>query len=209
MSTPWNAFFDLLSPDVPGCPQAAQVLALRQAAIAFCEQSLAWKYDHPDISVIAGISRYMYEPPIGAVVHAITYAEFNDRQIESRSARDMNTWDIRHKTGMPEYVLGGPVVAMLVPIPDVEGTLKLSVALKPTPTADGIDDDIFNEYREAIVHGALSRLMLSPKKPYTDAGLANYHAQMFLIKTGRAGVREAKNYNRGPLETIIRKRREP
>lgn len=206
--TPWNAFYDLLSPDVPGCPQAAQIIALRQAAITFCEQSLAWKYEHPDISVTVGTAKYFFVPPGDAVVHAITYAEFNDKQIDSAAMeRNISQWNLRQNTGTPEYVLGGPMSLTLVPMPDVAGTLKMDVVLKPTPGADGIDDNIYNEYREAIIHGALSKLMFSPKKPYTDMTLANYHAQLFHIQTACAGMREAKDYNRAPLETSIMKRR--
>lgn len=206
--TPWNAFFDLLSPDVPGCPQAAQVVALRQAAITFCEQSLAWKYDHPDITVSVGTAKYLFDSPAEAVVHVVTYAEFNSAQLETRiMERDINNWTLRLAVGTPEYLLGGPISVTLVPMPDVAGTLKLKVALKPSPTGDGVDDVIFNEYREAVVHGALSKLLLSPKKPYTDMTLANYHAQLFHIQTACAGMRESKNYNRAPLETSIMKRR--
>lgn len=206
--TPWNAFFDLLSPDVPGCPQAVQVAALRQAAITFCEQSLAWEYEHPDISVIPGTAKYLFDSPSQTAVHAVTSAEFNDDLLEIRKMeRDISKWTLRLATGTPEYLLGGPISVTLVPMPDVAGTLKLKVALKPSPTGDGVDDKIFEEYREAVVHGALSKLMLSPKKPYTDMTLANYHAQLFHIQTACAGMREAKNYNRTPLETSIMKRR--
>ena len=204
----WDAFFDLLSPDVPGCPQSAQIIALRQAAIDFCEQSLAWRYDHPDIAVLVATAKYFFDPPEGTAVHAVTYAEFNDRQIEvSKMERDIHIWNWRGLSGTPEYVLGVSVSFTLVPTPDLEGTLKLKVVLKPAPNATGIDDDIFNEYREAIIHGALARLMLSPKKPYTDLALANYHANQCLVKTARAGLREAKNHNRVPGRTSIMKRR--
>lgn len=205
--TPWNAFFDLLSPNVPGCPQVAQVVALRQAAIEFCEQSLAWSYEHPDIEVVPGTAKYLFEPPVGAFVHAIHYAQFNDKQLETRKMeRDIGTWTVRNNTGTPEYILGGPLSLTLVPTPDVSGTLTLEVILKPTPVSDGVDDLIYEEYREAVVHGALARLMLSPKKPYTDPVLANYHMQLFQIQTACAGMREAKNHNRAPLETSIRRR---
>lgn len=206
--TPWSSFYDLLSPDVPGCPQAAQIVALRQAAITFCEQSLAWTYEHPDVSVVSGTAKYLFEPPSQTVVHAVTLAEFNDDLLEIRKMeRDISNWTLRLATGTPEYLLGGPTSVTLVPMPDVAGTLKLKVALKPSPAGDGVDDKIFDEYREAVVHGALSKLLLSPKKPYTDMTLANYHAQLFHIQTACAGMREAKNYNRAPLETSIMKRR--
>lgn len=203
----WSDLYDYALPDLPGCPVVAVEVALRQSAIAFAEQSLAWKYDHPDIAVVAATADYAFVPPAGAVVHAITYAEFSDKEIQTRASEfGIRIEDWRSQTGTPEYVLGGATSLTLVPTPDVSGTLKLEVALKPPPTATGIDDAMFNEFREAIVHGALSRLMLSPKKPYSDGSLGAYHAQQFTIKTGQAGMRTARNYTRAPLHTAILRR---
>lgn len=205
---PWSEFYDLLSPDVPNCPQAAQDYALRQGAIAFCEQSLAWRYNHPDISVQVGTTDYDFTPPPGAVVHAVTYASFNDGEIDVNVAQDdMRIWNWRDQVGTPSYVLGTPTGIKLVPTPDLEGTLKLETVLKPSPIAEGIDDDIFNEYRGAIVHWAAGRLMLSPKKPYTDSALATYHLSQFASQAAAAGTRVARNYTRAPLETYIMRRR--
>lgn len=205
---PWSAFYNLMSPDVPDCPQSAQNNALLQASIAFCEQSLAWKYDHPDIAVVVDTAEYPFEPPAGAVVHVITYAEFNGKEISASTAQDdMRIWDWRNQPGTPEYALGGPLMVTLVPMPNVAGTLKLEVSLKPSPIAEGIDDNIFNEYREAIIHGALAQLMMSQKKPYSNPQLSAYHMQQFFIKTGAAGNRVARNYTRAPLQTSIMRRR--
>jgi hypothetical protein len=183
-------------------------VALRQAAIAFCEQSLAWKYNHPDIPVLVGTADYAFSPPLGAVVHAITYATFNGTEIEFNVAQDdIRIWHWRDQDGTPTYVLGSPAMLTLVPTPNVPGTLKLEVVLKPSPIADGVDEDIFDEYREAIVHWALARLMLSPKKPYTNPSLATYHMQQFFSKTGAAGLRAARSYTRAPFQTSIMRRR--
>lgn len=208
MTTPWSAFFDLLSPDVPGCPQAMQELAVRQAGIAFCEQSLAWTYDHPEIAVIVGTDEYAFIPPVGAVVHAITYAEFNGQEIYSDVRPDnMLIWNWRHQTGTPQYALGGPTSVTLVPTPNVAGPLAMTVALKPSPTATGIDADIFNEYRTGIAHGALAKLMMSPKKPYTSPALAQMHQQQFNIEAATAGIRKYRGFTRAPLQTAIMRRR--
>jgi len=45
MSKLWSDFYDLVVPDLPGCPFAMVDNALRESAIAFCEQSLAWSYN--------------------------------------------------------------------------------------------------------------------------------------------------------------------
>lgn len=203
----WNDFYSLVVPDLPGCPFVAVDSALRQSAIAFCEQSLAWKYEHPPVSVAPGTAAYLFVPPAESVVHAITYAEFADKEIESHAGESgIRIADWRNQTSTPEYILGGATFLTLVPEPDVAGILALTVALKPALEASGVDDAMFNEFREAIVHGALARLMLSPKKPYTNAQLAQYHQQQFTIKTANAGSRVARSYTRAPLQTAILRR---
>jgi hypothetical protein len=200
---PWNDFYDLAAPDVPGCPIAAMDVALRLASITLCEQSLAWRYDHPDISVTPNIDSYAFTPPAGAVVHAIIRAEFDGRRIDFSRAEADREISGRDRTGIPEYVRAGAMSLILTPTPGTSGTLAMTVALKPSPDAAGIDDSIFDEYREAIVHGALARLMLSPKKPYTNMQLAQYHEQLFAIRVADAGMRAARGHTRMPLQTRI------
>jgi hypothetical protein len=202
----WANFYDYVLPDVPGAPTAAVDLALRQAAIAFCEQSLAWRYNHPDIEVTSGTAQYAFVPPAEAVVHAIHYAAWNGDEIATRvDESNVTIYDWRNDTGTPRFVFGGATSLTLVPTPDADGTLALEVILKPAPDATGVDDSIFNEFREAIAHGALTRLMLSPKKPYTSPQLATFHQQAFTIKTAAAGMRAARNYTRAPIQTSIRR----
>ena len=137
-------------------------------------------------------------------MHAITRAEFNGRKIDFSRAeadREISSW--RNRTGVPEYIGANAMSLMLMPTPATSGMLTMTVALKPSPDADGIDDSIFDEYREAIVHGALARLMLSPKKPYTNMQLAQYHYQLFAIRVADAGMRAARGHTRAPLQTRI------
>jgi hypothetical protein len=147
---------------------------------------------------------YAFAPPAGAVVDAIIQAEFNGRKIGSSIAeadKQMASW--RNQTGMPEYILGSGTSLMLAPVPGASGILTMTVALKPAPGASGIEDFLFDEYRETIIHGALARLMLSPKKPYTNVQLAQYHDQQFTIRMADAGMRAARSYIRAPLRTRI------
>jgi hypothetical protein len=203
----WSDFYDLLLPDAPGCPLVAAGFAVRQSAIAFCEQSLAWRYVHPDIAVLAGTAEYAFIPLTGAAVHTIIYAELDGKQIRSDVGEgDIKINDWRNTPGVPEYVLSGSTSMRLVPEPNASHTLKLIVALKPTFDATGIDDEIFAEYREAIIHGALAKLMLSPKKPYSNPTLAQFHQQQSVIKTGQAGIKVARNFTRAPLQTAIMRR---
>ena len=200
----WSDLYDLIMPDLPGCPFAAVNNALRQSSIVFCAQSLAWKDEHPPVAVAAGTAEYAFIPPVGAAVHAVTHAAFNGKEISPHTGElDIPARDWRNQTGKPQYVLGGDTSLRLVPEPDTAGVLTMIVALKPSASATGIDERLFNEYRDAIIHGALARLMLSPRKPYTNTQLAQYHQQQFLIGTAAAGTRAARSFTRSPLRTAI------
>lgn len=205
--TPWSAFYDHALPDLPGCPEAMLDHALREAAILFCEQSLAWRYAHPDIAVAASIERYSYVLPDNTAAHVVTWARFNEQEIEAAAGEHgIRLTDWRHQVGTPEYVLGETTGILLVPKPDLPGTLKVEVVLKPSPDAPGIDDDIFTEFRQAIAHGAIGRLMLSPNKPYTNGQLAGLHQYEFITRTAAAGTQRARNRTRAPLQTSIMRR---
>jgi hypothetical protein len=205
----WCDFYDLMMPDLPGCPSAAADSALRQSAIAFCEQSLAWQGSHPDVSVAAGMAEYAFTPPADAVVHSIIHAALDGEEIAlypgepGLGSMGMGSLNRHRGKGTPAYIIVGAVSLTLVPEPGASGTLSMTVAFKPSPASMGIVDEQFNEYREAIVHGALSRLMLSPKKPYSSIQLAQYHQQQFTVKTAAAGQRVARGYTRARLQTRI------
>ena len=184
----------------------AMDMALRRAAIAFCEQSMAWRESHNPISVTSGTAEYDFVPPDQAVVHTVTYAQFESEELEITGESDIRIYKWREQTGLPKYLLGGATSLTLVPEPDEDGTLTLIVILKPSAGSTELPDILYNEYREPIVHGALSRLLLSPKKPYTDAGLASYHQHQFQIKTAAAGTRADRNYTRAALRTTIMRR---
>src|SRR5690348_13008844 len=174
----WSAFYDLILPDVPGCPFAMADIALRQSAISFCEQSLAWKYEHPPIPVVPSTAQYALVPPDGAAIHVLSYAALDGRELNSgMPTAELDT--LRNSDGMSRYFLTGASIE-LIPAPDFSGILRLAAVLKPSPSAADIDESVFDEYRQAIAHGALARLMLSPRKPYTNAQLAQYHAQQFV-----------------------------
>jgi hypothetical protein len=196
-----------MMPDLPGCPSAAADGALRQSAIAFCEQSLAWQGTHPDVSVAAGTAEYAFTPPADAVVHSIIHAALDGKEIAlypgGMVSLGIGSLNRHGRKGTAAYILAGAASLTLVPEPAASGTLSMTVAFKPSPASTGIVDGQFNEYREAIIHGALARLMLSPKKPYSSIPLAQYHQQQFAVKTAAAGQRVARGYTRAQLQTRI------
>ncbi len=89
----------------------------------------------------------------------------------------------RTKTGSPAVVYYQPLpnTVRLVPIPNVSASAYLTVtySLKPTLASSTVDDIVFSQWHETIVHGALAKLLAIPKKPWSDAALARYKQGLF------------------------------
>jgi len=72
---------------------------------------------------------------------------------------------------------------IVLPMPDDEKTyeMRMFVALKPSRDADGMDEFIFNELEDVIMHNALQHLLVLPDTNWSDRELATYHAKQYLF----------------------------
>jgi len=114
---------------------------------------------------------------------------------------DKNTSDWHNDTDLNAkwYVLDGNNSVRFVPTPSttVAALYDARVAVKPLLTATVIDDIVANKYDEVLVHGALSKLYLLPRKPWTDNALAQYHQTMFLASFPAARTEAAEEFQTG------------
>jgi len=207
MATAFTQWYDDVLPWVPGCAQAMALDAIRKAAIEFCELSWAWIYNPAAQDVVATQIEYPFAPPSNAVVVKVLYAEHDGEPIYPRSPDQLDKMYKSWRTfpGTPEYhTQEDERNLLLVPVPvaSITGGLKMRVCLKPKFDAADIESRMYEEYREAIASGALYRLMLSPKKPYTDAALAAVHKEMFDDKASSVRHKVQKGYARAPLRNV-------
>ena len=72
---------------------------------------------------------------------------------------------------------------IVLPMPDDEKDyeMRMFVALKPKRDADGMDEFIFNELEDVIMHNALQHLLVLPETNWSDRELATYHAKQYLF----------------------------
>ena len=83
--------------------------------------------------------------------------------------------------------------------------LTMRVALKPTRAAESVEDEIYEDYVETIAAGAISRLMLSPEKPYTNEKLAIFYGGKFTQGLNVARSRALHGHSRSNLSVQLRK----
>lgn len=185
---PYTDWYNDVLPDVPGCPEAMALDAIRDAAIVFCERTKVHKVDLDPITLQASTPTTSFVVPastpqtrvarIEQALYGTTPLDFKDADWLAVNLE--RTW--RTKTGTPQYITQDDeesfrVVPYLTAIATVD--LDLFVSLKPTQASTDIEARLWREYREVIAAGALARLMLSPKKPYTNTVLAAVNNDMF------------------------------
>lgn len=148
--------------------------AIKRTVIEFCAGSWIWQIFMDPVSVIAGVNEYDLDPETGADVSAVVSAELDGLPLKPRTAvwlnREIPRW--RTVTGTPKYVtqLNAETV-ILAPLPQesVRNGLMLTVAQQPSQKADGFPAWIYNQYADALINGAVSRLMLMTGRPWADA----------------------------------------
>lgn len=184
-------FLPMVLPHVPECPHGVATFNLRLAAIEFCERTLCWR--HLAKVTIAKDGRAI-SAPIFAAIHKIESATFGDSTpLEPLQFSDVDEAEFAASAGStPKYITQSEYNMIRV-LPFTEGTVALSLFLKPvngsqmaagtdgivTDEFDAVPEFIYTMHAEAIAHGALSRLMAQPKKPWSDPKLAMLYMQKF------------------------------
>jgi hypothetical protein len=203
-----------LVPDVRAAiPELTSSVAERQllrAARIFCEDSRSWRVDIT-VSVTANVATVNLAgllPANTELVDIISVKNSGGGQPVAASTYiwlDQNTSNWRGETDLNAkwYILDGNNTIRFVPVP-AETTASLyniRVAVKPKLTATAVDDVVLNKYDETLVNGALGRLYLIPRKPWTDANLAQFHEGLF-----RAAIPAARSEAADEFQTGVRRK---
>lgn len=207
MAKTWSEFYPWVMPDVPGCPPLMAEDAIREAAVEYCDATLAYQVDLDPISIVADQRDYVFTLADGLLPVTVKGATVDDEPLISMTADEVarilgGQWATA--TGTAEYFHQTDeytVRIYRIPTEALADGLVLKVAVKPAPDAEEVDDKLFNFHRRGICFGALSRLMKSPNKPYTNLALSQHYAQAFQSEIGFANNKQARQFSRGPLRS--------
>ena len=184
MAVSYEALLPEILPAVQNCPDSTIEQHIRSAIIDMCEKTEIYQLELDPVSVVANIFDYDLEPPSGTVVHRIRHATFNGESLEPISSGLLEQrkprW--RDENGTPEYFIKqGQSTFWLAPVPDASQTnaVLLRAILKPTHTSTSCDDFIMNDFRDAIVNGALTRLLRIPSRDWTDYTAASVYNSLY------------------------------
>ena len=96
------------------------------------------------------------------------------------------------------YFPDDTTVGLVMP-PSQQGVLRIKAALKPSRTSTTFPDWIFNQFVTVIAEGAKAKLMLTPKKPYSDPQMGGVHLNGFNGSIVEARIRMTRGATRAPL----------
>jgi len=96
---------------------------------------------------------------------------------------------------------------IVLPLPDADRTyeVRMFLALKPKKTATAMDEVIFDDLEETIMHGALQHLLVLPNTNWSDRELASYHARQYTYNIAERRARA----NLGNMRGMMRVRMQP
>lgn len=191
---------------VPNCPEPTVLVAVRDAVIEFCTDTLVLTRRFDPLSVEANEPTVLVDAPAGYdVLQVVGPIYFNGRRLVAKSGyeEDWNTQDWAALTAEEpkEYVCFAPNEITLIPTPTVSADNAITgrAAYAPNHTSTRADSLVVDGYRHAISQGALSRLLAIPDQPYTNVEKAMVYGKMFGAAKANAAASARASFVSAPM----------
>lgn len=175
-----------------GCNDLLAERILRQTAQSFFRATNAFRVD----TVINGIDgQAQYPVTLGSEAYPveIIYLKEDGEPLGHTSDGELMQYDIGTAQSATKFMFEDATVT-LYPTPEHVGELQLRVAAIPTNDAEGIPDDLGYLYRDAIVYGAISRLLMQSGMEWYNPSLGRQFQQMHSQAVFDAKNRANKSY---------------
>lgn len=203
-------FDDLLSellPDVPNCPDALALKALRNAAIEFCTKTHAWNVLLTSFPLVDLTQTYaITSQGDGSRAVAALWGWCNGREVRAKALSEIIAAMPDWQTALgptPIYLnqQAGADGVTLYPKPmNSNGALlQLRVAFAPGLTSTGVPDAVGNDYFQSLVAGAKANLMLTQGKAWSNPSLGAVWAQKFANDMVETRIRVLHDSSAGSL----------
>lgn len=200
--------------ETPQCHRKQVERALQATLRHFCWETHFWQVDIPAITLLPfnewSPQTYTYEleVPEGTEVLAVRFLVYEERELLMKSvdwlSEHLGPW--RTMTGKPRYyfMLSDRRVR-LVPASDKVEPIAVDgrVVLRPTRAAQTFGDDLM-VYDQGLVSGALSRLLMMGRKPWTDLGRAKSCLAEYNEAVSQAKYEVIKDFSDGPEVRVQR-----
>lgn len=205
MSVSYDVFLPHVLPYVPNCFEEQARVAIRNACVDFCRESLLLQEDIDPIGAVKGENTYELDLPTGYVLAQVISLYYEGRRLERKSQLELErlyTRDWQTLVGTPRVFTQFDTTTftvVLTPAETVRGAFTGRIAFMPSRSSTVIEDVVYERFLDEIVAGALSRLMVTPDQPYTDLKMAAANAGRFRVGLALARAFVNGGMNRAPM----------
>lgn len=205
----WSEFYPDVLPELPGAPLPMVDHWLRNAAIEFCEESKALVLNLEPVDAVAEQMEYLLPmPDDGGGTPVVLYelveivsARFSGEKLTPivplELEKKYDDWEA--EVGTPEhYTQADTFNILLIPAPTDAATdaIEVRAALKPTPSATGVSDWLFSQYRMALAAGVKAKMMALSGKPWSNPDMALFYSGVFADAISTATTRTSDGHTR-------------
>lgn len=170
---------DMLRPvlvEAEACPEGMAFEDMRSAVIQWCTETRCLHISQT-VSTVSGDQE---PPPIDMTadyVVDIVSARVDGEDVSVLAANDPATQDATE--ACPVVVFADPNYPYVLPPPTAPREVELYVAVCPGQEAEQVPDVLWQRYREALVNGALARVLARRGKPWSDPNEAERRRLLF------------------------------
>jgi len=206
VTQPYTTFVKDMAPFVTNCPSPVMVDALRNASIEFFRRSLAYRVWLTPFNMTATVSEYVlsgfpFETELAHIVRfvcdSLVLTPVTNEEVIGYDPAYPTTTSTRPRY----YTMHKKPRIKVSPVPSE--TLALAfiayVAVQPTLDSVGVEQAYMDEYRDYLIAGALSRLLMIPNRHWTDLQLGAMKQARFNAGIEYARIQANKGHTRRDL----------
>lgn len=159
-------------PQVIGCPLPTAKRAVVDSAIDFCSRSLVLTYALQPLPTRVGDNTYWLILPEQTALVQVLRAWYDNALLRPVALDSVNASEA--PAGTPHSYYGEHLdideeySLRLYPTPDAVGSLLVRAAIKPVREATMLDNQLFNDWQDAIIDGAVARIAALPGEMFTN-----------------------------------------
>ena len=195
MAKTWENFFPYVQPHVPGCPEIVIQTHLQEAAAEYISRSELWRFDIESDFTSKSTAEYEIDVPTGAVLENILALFVDGSPVQRVTDRHYHVSNTSERSAPCRYSLFQDNQIKFYPTPDAKYTFEGVGVLKPSLSATGVEDFIFETHGRSIACGAIWRLTIIPGKEWSNPELAMYYKTEFYKHMDAAKGRDTRRVN--------------
>ena len=195
MAKTWANFLPYVQPHVPGCPEIVVNTHLQEAAAEFIGRSELWRFDIESDFTSKNTSDYEIDVPNGAVLENILTLFVDGSAAKRVTDRHYQASNTTENSAPSSFSIYQDNQIRFFPTPDRKYTFEGVGVLKPSLSATGVEDFIFETHGRSIACGAIWRLAIIPGKEWSNPEVAMYYKSEFYKHMDAAKGRDTRRVN--------------